>query len=74
MMLASFQMMTAEEGEAVRKWDELTLNKANANLPTKELAGRILAVGEIHNRVFKRFTAEQQQLYTEIKAFEKQLK
>ena len=68
--LASFQEMTTEEDEAVRKWDEV-MRADPATTNSKELAQRIVGAGDAYRRVVDRYVAEQTELYNEIKKFEK---
>jgi hypothetical protein len=68
--LASFQEMTAEENEAVRKWDEI-MRSDPATTSGTELAQRIVGAGDTYRRVVGRFVAERTELYNEIKKFEK---
>ena len=68
--LASFQEMTAEENEAVRRWDEI-MRSDPATTSGTELAQRIVGAGDAYRRVVGRFVAERTELYNEIKKFEK---
>ena len=68
--LASFQEMTAEENEAVRKWDEI-MRSDPATTSGTELAQRIVGAGDAYRRVVGKFVAERTELYNEIKRFEK---
>ena len=70
--LASFQEMTAEEEEAVRKWDEI-MQSDPAGTSGKELARRIVTAGVAYRRVLDKFVAEQTELYNEIKKVEANL-
>ena len=67
--LASFQEMTAEEDDAVRKWDEI-MRADPATTNTKELAQRIVGAGDAYRRVIGRYVAERTELYNEITKFE----